>query len=154
MSASIYTQSKFYGLSIGVNLVGTASLFLVEFGEEYTFTLPSAYARSILTVPWCELGGKVLLQCKKSGYSAEIVFHTKVRPVCRCITIDITLCVSVTSCHYNDDMSLIIRFPFFPSCSLFTAVNCIALRRKSFSKRQRSLFVKSMANGIPIMNLP
>ncbi|GAU98444.1 hypothetical protein RvY_09591 [Ramazzottius varieornatus] len=77
MSASIYTQSKFYGLSIGVNLVGTASLFLVEFGEEYTFTLPSAYARSILTVPWCELGGKVALQCKKTGYSAEIIFHTK-----------------------------------------------------------------------------
>lgn len=79
MNASIYTQSKFYGLSIGVNMIGMANMKLCQFDEEYTFTLPSAYARSILTVPWCELGGKVTLECKKSGYSSEIVFHTKVR---------------------------------------------------------------------------
>ncbi|XP_055342581.1 oxysterol-binding protein-related protein 10-like [Paramacrobiotus metropolitanus] len=77
MNASIYTQSKFYGLSIGVNMIGMAKLSVIQYGEEYTFTLPSAYARSILTVPWCELGGKVQLECKKSGYSAEVVFHTK-----------------------------------------------------------------------------
>jgi hypothetical protein len=41
------------------------------------FTLPCAYARSILTVPWVELGGECSVVCSKSGYSANIVFHTK-----------------------------------------------------------------------------
>ena len=35
--------------------------------------------RSILTVPWMELGGKVSVLCKKTGYSAAIEFHCKVR---------------------------------------------------------------------------
>lgn len=39
--------------------------------------MPSAYARSILTVPWVELGGKVTISCVKSGYSATVTFHTK-----------------------------------------------------------------------------
>uniref|UniRef100_A0A3B3DIR2 Uncharacterized protein n=1 Tax=Oryzias melastigma TaxID=30732 RepID=A0A3B3DIR2_ORYME len=52
-------------------------LHLLEHDEEYTFTLPCAYARSILTVPWVELGGKVNINCAKSGYSAVITFHTK-----------------------------------------------------------------------------
>ena len=34
--------------------------------------------RSILTVPWVELGGKVQISCAKTGYSATIEFHTKV----------------------------------------------------------------------------
>ncbi|XP_056460276.1 tyrosine-protein kinase ABL2-like [Gadus chalcogrammus] len=33
--------------------------------------------QSILTVPWVELGGKCSVVCSKSGYSANIVFHTK-----------------------------------------------------------------------------
>lgn len=49
----------------------------MEHGEEYTFSLPCAYARSILTVPWVELGGKVSVNCAKTGYSASITFHTK-----------------------------------------------------------------------------
>nr|AAL55851.1 unknown [Homo sapiens] len=52
-------------------------LSLLEHGEEYTFSLPCAYARSILTVPWVELGGKVSVNCAKTGYSASITFHTK-----------------------------------------------------------------------------
>lgn len=52
-------------------------LSLLEHDEEYTFTLPCAYARSILTVPWVELGGKVNISCVKSGYSAVITFQTK-----------------------------------------------------------------------------
>lgn len=52
-------------------------LSLLEHGEEYTFSLPCAYARSILTVPWVELGGKVGVNCTKTGYSASITFHTK-----------------------------------------------------------------------------
>lgn len=52
-------------------------LRLLDHGEEYVFTLPSAYARSILTVPWVELGGKVNISCAKTGYSATVTFHTK-----------------------------------------------------------------------------
>ncbi|XP_060018453.1 oxysterol-binding protein-related protein 10 isoform X2 [Lagenorhynchus albirostris] len=52
-------------------------LRLLEHGEEYVFTLPSAYARSILTIPWVELGGKVSITCAKTGYSATVIFHTK-----------------------------------------------------------------------------
>lgn len=36
-----------------------------------------APSRSILTVPWVELGGECSISCSKSGYSANIVFHTK-----------------------------------------------------------------------------
>lgn len=55
----------------------TGLLSLLEHEEEYTFSLPCAYARSILTVPWVELGGKVNINCAKTGYSASINFHTK-----------------------------------------------------------------------------
>lgn len=53
-------------------------LRLLEHGEEYVFGLPSAYARSILTVPWAEMGDKISITCAKTGYSAAITFHTKV----------------------------------------------------------------------------
>ncbi|KAL4624791.1 oxysterol-binding protein-related protein 10-like [Arapaima gigas] len=77
VNAHIWTKSKFMGMSIGVSMVGEGVLSLLEHGEEYVFTLPSAYARSILTVPWVELAGKVSISCAKSGYSAAITFHSK-----------------------------------------------------------------------------
>lgn len=33
--------------------------------------------RSILTVPWIELGGPVTISCAKTGFTATIEFHTK-----------------------------------------------------------------------------
>ncbi|NXV87351.1 OSB11 protein, partial [Calonectris borealis] len=77
VNAHVWTKSKFLGMSIGVTMVGEGLLSLLEHGEEYTFSLPCAYARSILTVPWVELGGKVNINCAKTGYSASINFHTK-----------------------------------------------------------------------------
>ncbi|XP_078454029.1 oxysterol-binding protein-related protein 11 isoform X1 [Lampetra planeri] len=77
LNAHVWTKSKFMGMSIGVGLIGDGVLQLLDCGEEYTFTLPSAYARSILTVPWLELGGKVHLGCMQTGYSASVTFHTK-----------------------------------------------------------------------------
>uniref|UniRef100_A0A6I8NQY5 Oxysterol-binding protein n=1 Tax=Ornithorhynchus anatinus TaxID=9258 RepID=A0A6I8NQY5_ORNAN len=77
VGAHVWTKSKFLGMSIGVTMAGEGLLSLLDHGEEYTFTLPSAYARSILTVPWVELGGKVGINCAKTGYSASVVFHTK-----------------------------------------------------------------------------
>ncbi|XP_066523035.1 oxysterol-binding protein-related protein 10 isoform X2 [Hoplias malabaricus] len=77
VNVHVWTKSKFMGMSVGVSMVGEGVLSLLEHGEEYVFTLPSAYARSILTVPWVELGGKVSINCVKSGYSATVTFHTK-----------------------------------------------------------------------------
>uniref|UniRef100_A0A674KFK5 Oxysterol-binding protein n=2 Tax=Terrapene triunguis TaxID=2587831 RepID=A0A674KFK5_9SAUR len=77
VNAHVWTKSKFMGMSIGVSMVGEGVLYLMEHEEEYVFTLPSAYARSILTIPWVELGGKVSINCAKTGYSAIVTFHTK-----------------------------------------------------------------------------
>lgn len=78
-SAHIYTKSSFLGLSIGVHHIGLGQIYLLEKGEEYTITFPSAYGRSIFTVPWIELGGKVKVDCQQTGYHANIEFLTKVR---------------------------------------------------------------------------
>uniref|UniRef100_A0A4W4HQ25 Oxysterol-binding protein n=1 Tax=Electrophorus electricus TaxID=8005 RepID=A0A4W4HQ25_ELEEL len=77
VNAHVWTKSKFMGMSVGVSMVGEGVLHLLEHDEQYVFTLPCAYARSILTVPWVELGGKVSICCAKSGYSAIVTFHTK-----------------------------------------------------------------------------
>ncbi|KAL2080601.1 hypothetical protein ACEWY4_024394 [Coilia grayii] len=77
VNAHVWTKSKFMGMSVGVSMVGEGVLCLLEHDEEYVFTLPCAYARSILTVPWVELGGKVSINCAKSGYAATVTFHTK-----------------------------------------------------------------------------
>ncbi|KAJ8003539.1 hypothetical protein DPEC_G00149400 [Dallia pectoralis] len=77
VNTHVWTKSKFMGMSIGVSMVGEGCLYLLEHDEEYTFTLPCAYARSILTVPWVELGGKVTVNCIKTGYSAVVTFQTK-----------------------------------------------------------------------------
>ncbi|XP_066996822.2 oxysterol-binding protein-related protein 11 isoform X2 [Anabrus simplex] len=77
LNASIWTKSNFSGMSVGVNMVGDVSLYLGTHGERYDFTLPAAYARSIISVPWVELGGKVTISCSTTGYSANVIFHTK-----------------------------------------------------------------------------
>ncbi|XP_065905704.1 oxysterol-binding protein-related protein 9-like [Dysidea avara] len=74
----IYTKSRFLGLSLGVHNIGEIKLHLLEHDDEvYSVTLPSAYGRSILTVPWVELGGKCTINCEKTGYYANIEFHCK-----------------------------------------------------------------------------
>jgi len=73
----IWTKSKFLGLSIGVHMVGEAVISLLDHEEEYKITFPSGYGRSILTVPWIELGGKCTVSCEKTGYSGVIEFLTK-----------------------------------------------------------------------------
>ncbi|KAF6313246.1 oxysterol binding protein like 10 [Rhinolophus ferrumequinum] len=77
INTHVCTKSKFLGMSVGVSMIGEGVLRLLEHEEEYVFTLPSAYARSILTIPWVELGGKVSISCAKTGYSATVIFHTK-----------------------------------------------------------------------------
>ena len=40
LNASIWTRSKFMGMSVGVTLIGKVTVYLPQFGEEYVFTLP------------------------------------------------------------------------------------------------------------------
>lgn len=80
MQTSIWTRSKFMGMSVGVVMVGKIHLKLHDVEgapEEYIFSLPSAYARSILTTPWMELGDKISISCPSNKHSASITFHTK-----------------------------------------------------------------------------
>eukprot|EP00126_Sphaerothecum_destruens_P009676 Sdes_comp20558_c1_seq4m15372 len=77
LNGHVLTQSKFLGTSVASLLVGQASLWLLEKDEEYIITYPNAYARSILTVPKMELGGKSSIECKQTGYRSEVEFKTK-----------------------------------------------------------------------------
>lgn len=76
-SAHVWTKSKFLGLSIGVHNIGQGTVTLCDLNEEYIVTFPNGYGRSILTVPWIELGGTVNITCPQTGYHADIDFLTK-----------------------------------------------------------------------------
>lgn len=76
-TAHIYTKSKYLGLSVGVHNIGQGVIQVLKHNETYVCTFPSAYGRSILTVPWVELGGNVEISCKETGYTANIEFVTK-----------------------------------------------------------------------------
>ncbi|KAG6463326.1 hypothetical protein O3G_MSEX013808 [Manduca sexta] len=75
--AWVWTKSKFLGLSVGVHNIGKGTVTLLDTGEEYTLTFPNGYGRSILTVPWIELGGSVVIECVQTGHKANIEFLTK-----------------------------------------------------------------------------
>ena len=62
---------------MGVDNVGHGNIKLLDYDEEYLATFPSSYARSILTFPWFELGGKCEIKCAKTGYYAAIEFKCK-----------------------------------------------------------------------------
>ncbi|KAH8327327.1 hypothetical protein KR074_010199, partial [Drosophila pseudoananassae] len=76
-AAHVWTKSKFLGLSIGVHNIGEGVVTLVDRSEEYIVTFPNGYGRSILTVPWIELGGSVEIKCPQTGYYANVEFLTK-----------------------------------------------------------------------------
>jgi len=77
INGHLWTKSKFLGLSIGVEMIGDATISLQEWNEEYVVTFPSGYGRNILSVPWIELGGKCSITCAKTGYYATVEFKTK-----------------------------------------------------------------------------
>ncbi|XP_055858822.1 oxysterol-binding protein-related protein 9 isoform X3 [Episyrphus balteatus] len=76
-AAHVWTKSKFLGLSIGVHNIGEGIVTLCDLNEEYILTFPNGYGRSILTVPWIELGGSVEIKCPQTGYHTDIEFLTK-----------------------------------------------------------------------------
>lgn len=73
----MWTKSKFLGISIGVHNIGQGIVTLCDLNEEYIVTFPNGYGRSILTVPWIELGGTVTISCPRTGYHADVEFLTK-----------------------------------------------------------------------------
>jgi hypothetical protein len=79
VSSTILAKSKFYGNSTLAILEGTATLSLLPRGEEYCMTMPYAHCKGILMgTMTVELGGKVTIECSKTGYCTEIEF--KLRP--------------------------------------------------------------------------
>jgi oxysterol-binding protein-related protein 8 len=79
ISASILAKSKFYGNSTSAILDGTAILSLLPRGEDYTLTIPYAHCKGILMgTLTMEYGGKVAIECEKTGYKTEIEFKLKV----------------------------------------------------------------------------
>ncbi|CAH1114531.1 unnamed protein product [Psylliodes chrysocephalus] len=76
-NAHVYTKSKFLGLSICVYNIGQGIVHVIDYDEEYILTFPNGYGRSILTIPWIELGGTVTINCPKTGYNCNIEFITK-----------------------------------------------------------------------------
>lgn len=79
-NGQLWTKSKFLGLSICVHNIGQGVISLLDGpgkGEEYVVTFPSGYGRSILSIPWIELGGQCSISCSKSGYNGTVDFHTK-----------------------------------------------------------------------------
>jgi len=60
-------------------LDGNARITLLNKGEDYVITMPYANCKGILIGRLTmELGGKVTINCEKTGYSAEIDFKLKV----------------------------------------------------------------------------
>ena len=57
-------------------MVVTIILELLDLNETYKINFPSGYCRSILTVPWVELGGECQIT-SSTGYRADVKFHTK-----------------------------------------------------------------------------
>ncbi|KAJ8675441.1 hypothetical protein QAD02_011227 [Eretmocerus hayati] len=78
ISASIIAKSKFYGNSLSAVLDGTAVLTMLPRGEDYTMTIPYAHCKGILMGTLSmELGGKVSINCEKTGYHTELEFKLK-----------------------------------------------------------------------------
>jgi len=77
VNAHIYTKSSFLGMSVAVHNIGQGKLTLLDHNEEYVVSFPSGFARSILTVPWVELGGKININCPQTNYTAQIEFKCK-----------------------------------------------------------------------------
>ncbi|XP_076450983.1 oxysterol-binding protein-related protein 8-like isoform X2 [Babylonia areolata] len=78
ISGSILARSKFYGNSLSAILDGVATLSFLERGEDYFITMPYAHCKGILIgTLTMELGGKVTVDCPKTGYKCELEFKLK-----------------------------------------------------------------------------
>ena len=58
---------------VAVHNLGQGTVNLLDLDEEYIATFPSGFGRSILTVPWVELGGKVSIQATTSERTSQLL---------------------------------------------------------------------------------
>uniref|UniRef100_A0A5S6QBE4 Oxysterol-binding protein n=1 Tax=Trichuris muris TaxID=70415 RepID=A0A5S6QBE4_TRIMR len=90
LNGTISAKSKFMGMSINVPIDCEAKIAVLcpevdpaappdrkTNYEVYRLRYPNCFARSILTTPWMELGGKVEILSLQTGNAAVITFHTK-----------------------------------------------------------------------------
>lgn len=78
ISGNILARSKFYGNSLSAILDGEGKLTFLNRGEEYLMTMPYAHCKGILYgTMTLELGGKIIIDCEKTNYKAEIEFKLK-----------------------------------------------------------------------------
>lgn len=67
------------GNSTSAVLDGVAILTMLPRGEDYTMTIPYAHCKGILMGTLSmELGGKIHINCEKTGYHTELEFKLKV----------------------------------------------------------------------------
>lgn len=72
------------GNSLSAILDGYGRLTFLNRGEDYIVTMPYAHCKGILLgTLTMELGGKVTIDCEKTGYRAELEFKLKVIKVFR-----------------------------------------------------------------------
>ncbi|ELP87191.1 oxysterol binding protein 5, putative [Entamoeba invadens IP1] len=70
-------STVFRGISAGIILGGGIDIYLLKWNEHYTMTFPEALASGFFVGPMLmEIAGKSTFNCKESGYSAELEFHT------------------------------------------------------------------------------
>lgn len=78
INGTILARSKFYGNSVSAIMEGQMKLILLNRGEEYVITMPYANCKGLLIGKLTmELGGKVSIECVKTGYLSEIEFKLK-----------------------------------------------------------------------------
>ncbi|XP_074660916.1 oxysterol-binding protein-related protein 8-like isoform X3 [Tubulanus polymorphus] len=78
VNGSILAKSKFYGNSLSAILDGAARLSFLKRGEDYLITMPYAHCKGILIGTLSmEYGGKIFIDCEKTGYKAELEFKLK-----------------------------------------------------------------------------
>jgi len=78
MLSTLFSKDFYIWFYCFHNFSFTGNVFVSKYDEEYIMTFPNAYGRSILTVPWVELGGKTEITCPATGFNAQIEFLTKV----------------------------------------------------------------------------
>lgn len=78
ISCSILAKSKFYGNSVSAFMEGVGKLTFLKRGEDYTVTMPYANCKGILYgTLTMEYGGKVSIECAKTGYKTDMEFKLK-----------------------------------------------------------------------------
>ncbi|XP_071831986.1 oxysterol-binding protein-related protein 8-like isoform X3 [Apostichopus japonicus] len=78
ISCSILAKSKFYGNSVSAFMEGEGKLSFLKRGEDYSVSMPYANCKGILYgTLTMEYGGKVCIECAKTGYKTDMEFKLK-----------------------------------------------------------------------------